>query len=293
MQYIFHLGVHGTAPAALAPYLTAHVHALRAQKVYFVNAEAPEALDAMQTALTGRYLGTSDAPQDAWFHEANHAVADAARDAGARSVLVLSPDMLGPSLPRALSLGRIGPGLYDAAPEMLRLATLGLPAKRVQCVLVPEDTETLLLNLYSDGVRQGLTALRLDAFCDAIDLDHFSTGHLLARLRDAHPRHRITDRPDPGLRAGVGPFLRGVLDDLGLDPGAFPVEKPDLPARLDAFQIEALLHITDNGQSRNASRVAQLRDRVLCFAPDPAQPLHLPDWVSAVLSDSDETEAVA
>ncbi|WP_135501636.1 hypothetical protein [Roseovarius aestuariivivens] len=288
MQYVFHLGAHKTASGFLQGNLAANLDILRAQGVFYVNEEMPVALQRARKTVNRLYHPARAIPEPDALAAINSKITRRAEAAGATTVLISEPDLLGPSMHQALAWGIDNPGFYTQAPAALRLITSGLPAAHTRLLMFSRRPETYIVSLYSEAIRSAQLNLDLAAFCRAVNFNAIDFASLRDRLQAVDPALDLNMRAFERIKLGAETYLRTFLRDLGADPAAFVLTKTDPRPQLDANQVEALRQISMRGQSERWRLVKKLRDQVLSYAPDPAYPLELPSWVRDSLSVTSE-----
>ncbi|MFN3210477.1 MAG: hypothetical protein ACE369_16020 [Roseovarius sp.] len=280
MKFVIHLGVHRTASLLLQQNLSANLGQLRAQRVFYVNAEMPKALQRQVRMIRRRHKPGSVPQGINAFAEVNAAILHAATEAGAETVLISDQNRLGPTMTQSLAWDQVNPGFYPQAVTNLRHAQAGLPLGDTRLLLYTRNAESYLLSLYGEAVRQNQTSLTLEQFCRRVNFNSIDFAALQDDLAGLHPGLQVRPRQFERIKLGPDTYLRSFLRDIGLDPAPFELHT-DLPApQLDAMQVEALLHIMAGRRPARAAMIGKLRQKVLSGAPNPMAPLVLPGWVS-------------
>ena len=290
MQYIFHLGVHQTATPYLQSTLSKNLEQLRAQRVFYVNEEMPMAITRQRRVIRRLCDPNRDVPNTDALLGTNRQVAEAARAAGAKTVLISGDHGLGPAMHEALAWGDAEPAFYPRAHSCLRAVTVGLPMRRTKALVYSRNPETYLLSLYSDALRQGQAYIDLDTFCQQVAFDSIDFEGLRTRLSALDSRLSVTMRAHERIRLGTDTFLRTFLRDMGVDPKDFVLGRLPADDTLDTAQVEALRHIAMGSPSQRPQLVKQLRDQVLGHPANPTDRLVLPRWVSESLRAVENTE---
>lgn len=280
MKYVFHLGVHKTASTLLQRNLSDNLQHLHAQRVFYVNEDAPQALTRQTRLLRKLSKGEPIELVRAEMHKLNSAIANAARAANARTVLVSDENRLGLSMNEDLAQGTTNPGFYPNAETTLAVALHGVPLRNTRLLIYSRNPDSYLLSLYSDAIRGAQTQFDLEGFCRAVNFNSIDFEGLQRRLQALHHGLDIKIRQYERIKLGAETYLRTFLRDIGLDPKPFTVHAAPIRPRLDATQVEALLHIMAGGQSKRWRLVKQLREQVLNGAPNPMARLSLPEWVT-------------
>ncbi|MEO1138937.1 MAG: hypothetical protein AAFW87_05720 [Pseudomonadota bacterium] len=279
MKYVYHLGVHKTASSLLQRNLNDNLAQLRAQRVFYVNAESPDIVQR-QTRLLHQARGAADTGALKKLAQINKQMAETARAAKARIVLVSDETRLGPSMNLDLAAGATNPSFYPGAETSVMHMLGGLPLRNTRLLIYARNPESYLLSLYSDAIREAQTTLDLEAFCRAVNFNSIDFDGLETRLRSLHRDLDIKTRQYERIKLGAETYLRTFLRDIGLDPKPFTLHTAPLRPQLDATQVEALLHITAGGETKRPRLLKRLRDQVLTHAPNPLAQLKLPEWVS-------------
>ncbi|MEM8774043.1 MAG: hypothetical protein AAGF53_03360 [Pseudomonadota bacterium] len=283
MQYIYHLGVHTTPSELLQHNLTENLDALRAQGVFYVNAEAPDIIGEILMLVEDGCQ--SEVAQDyEKLNGINQSLAQNARAGGMHKVLFSNDDLLGPSLSDLLSSGVETPEFYPDAAARLSLATAAIPLRSTTFVIYQKSPEQLLLDLYCQALGQGQTALGLETFCTGLELQSICFEQLRAQLQVLHSKLRVIMPEDRRLEQGSGAFVREFCQCTGINPEAFSITPTKVKYRIDTQQAEALRHVTMGNPSTRPSLINSLREQILKHRADPRQALALPDWVKAQLS---------
>lgn len=291
MKYVIHLGVHRTASLLLQQNLSDNLDQLRAQGVFYVNAEMPNAV-RRQVRMIRRRHKPGSTPQDmSEFAKLNDAITRAASQAGAETVLISDEHRLGPSMTQSLIWNQSNPGFYPQATENLQHAQAGLPLEDTRLLLYTRNAESYLLSLYSDAIRHNHTTLTLEQFCGSVNFNSIDFPALEQQLAALHPGVEVKARQFERIKLGSETYIRTFLRDIGLDPKPFTVHPAQPQPQLDAMQVEALLHIMSGSQSKRGDRIAKLREQVLRGAPNPLAPLVLPSWVTDSMRVTDEGRA--
>lgn len=290
MQYIFHLGVHQTATPYVQQTLTHNLEALRAQGVFYVNAEMPKAVVRHRRVVYRLSHPEKPTPEIEALVGTNQAVANAARTAGARKVLFSNDYGLGPAMHEALAMGLENPAFYARAHTCFRHIVRGFPLRKSRVLIYSRNPETYLASLYSEAIRLGLTNLDIDGFCRAVAFDSVDFDGLRERLSALHTDLNVTMRAYERIRLGAETYMRTFLRDLGVQAHSFVFLPAPAEDTLDAAQVEALRHISMGSQSTRPALVKQLREQVTSHAPNPSDRLSLPDWVSDRLRAREQTE---
>ncbi|MRU13998.1 hypothetical protein FDP25_00985 [Roseovarius sp. A21] len=281
MQYIYHLGVHKTASSLLQRNLVENLDELRAQGVYYVNAEFPWAIKRQRNII--RQLHAPDGTSPGLPRRLNRRIANAAEQAGARIVLQSDSASIGPAMHEALANGVAHPGFYPQAEQCLHTLTVDRPPEDVRVLLYSRTPETYLTSLYSEMIREGWSNVDIDTFCQTLDLASLDFDTLKTRIEGMRPEFHVVMRQYERIKLGADTFISTFMRDIGLDAKYIqPVLPPHQPD-LDAAQAEALRHVSFGDTSRNPRHVKRLRNRILKQAPNPADPLALPDWVHEAL----------
>lgn len=279
MNYVFHLGATESACRFLHETLADDLDALRAQGVFFVDAEMPDIPHQRRAAIRALCHPDGIAPTGPDLAALNAEITRAAGAAAARTVLTLGQDGLGPAMHAALSWGVGNPGFFPRATTCFKHLTAGLPRDRLRIVLHAASPESYLLDLYSDAIRGGHTDLALGDFCRAVNFNSIDFHGLGQRLAAMDPAMDIRVRSAETATPGPASVLRDLLTDAGADPAGLACATGRVEQRLDANQVEALRQISTRGQSKRWRLVARLRQQVLAHDPDPAHRLDLPEWV--------------
>lgn len=283
MKYIYHLGVHKTASALLQRNLQENLDELRAQGVFYVNAEMPRIVRKQFRLLAQLHAQPDNPPPVQPFRRMNRMLENVAQEAGAHTVLTSGADLIGAPMHHDLANAHGMPAFYPGAAAAMAQLTTGVAPRDVEALIYCRNPETYLLSLYSDAIRQGLTTMDLSAFCASVDLETIDFGRLKQRLQSTLPEARITMRQYERIKLGAEPYISTFLRDVGLNASyAQPVMVPQLPP-LDQSQVDALRHIAFGDTSRRPQRIKRLRNRILSHAPNPGDPLILPDWVRNTL----------
>ena len=283
MKYIYHLGVHKTASALLQRNLQENLEELRAQGVFYANAEMPRILRRQHRFLSQLHAASDTPPPAQPFRRMNRILANVAGEAGAHTILISGPDLIGQPMHRDLADGQTLPGFYPGAGAAMTHLTTGVAPRDIEILLFCRNPETYLISLYSDAIRQGLTTLDLSGFCAAINLESIDFARLKQSIQAALPEAGITMRQYERIKLGAEPYISTFLRDVGLNASyAQPVMVPQDPP-LDQNQVDALRHIAFGDISRRPQRIKRLRKRILSHAPNPGDPLLLPDWVRSTL----------
>ncbi|MGK7754374.1 MULTISPECIES: hypothetical protein [unclassified Roseovarius] len=291
MKYVIHLGVHRTASLLLQQNLSSNLDQLRAQGVFYVNAEIPKLVQRQIRMIRRRHKPGSTPHAIGNFAEINAAITDAAAQAGAQTVLISDEHRLGPSMTRSLLWNQPHPGFYPQAATNLQHVQAGLPLEQTRLLLYTRNAESYLLSLYSDAIRQNQVAMTLEQFCRSVNFNSINFHALEQELAALHPDLQVKSRQFERIKLGPETYLRSFLRDIGLDPAPFALRPTPPRPQLDAMQVEALLHIMSGTQSRRADMVASLREKVLRGAPNPLAPLVLPAWVTDSMRVTDEGRA--
>ncbi|WP_420558578.1 hypothetical protein [Roseovarius sp.] len=292
MKYVIHLGVHRTAPLLLQQNLSFNREQLRAQRVFYVNAEMPKAVQRQVRMIRRRHKPGST-PQDyGAFAELNAAITSAASRAGAETVLISDENRLGPTMTQSLLWNETNPAFYPQAATNLRYAQAGLPLEDTRLLLYTRNAESYLVSLYSDAIRQNHTTLTLENFCRSVNFNSIDFAALEQTLCALHPGLQVRSRQFERIKLGPETYLRSFLRDIGLDPKPFVLQPAAPRPQLDAMQVEALLHVMSGRQSKRGEMISALRDQVLNGAPNPLAPLVLPAWVTDSMRVTDEGRAI-
>lgn len=281
MQYIYHLGAHKTASSLLQRNLVENLDELRAQGVYYVNAELPRAIKRQRNII--QKLHAPDTEPPGLPRRLNRRITKAAEQAGARIVLQSDSASLGPAMHEALANGVVHPGFYPQAEQCLHTLTVDRPPEDVRFLLYSRTPETYLTSLYSDMIRQGWSNVDIDTFCQSLDLASLDFDALKTRIEGMRPGFRVISRQYERIKLGADTFISTFMRDIGLDAKYVQPVRPAHVPDLDAAQVEALRHVSFGDTSRNPRHVKRLRNRILKQAPNPADPLTLPDWVPETL----------
>ena len=290
MQYIFHLGVHQTATPYVQQTLTRNLEALRAQGVFFVNAEMPKAVVRHRRVVRRLCDPNKPTPDIEALVGTNHAVADAARAGGAKKVLFSNDYGLGPAMHQALPMGIENPAFYPRAHTCFRHIVRGLPLRKSRILIYSRNPETYLASLYSEAIRLGLTNMDIDGFCRAVAFDSIDFDGLRERLSALHVDLNVTMRAHERIRLGAETYMRTFLRDLGVQAHSFVFSSAPAEDTLDAAQIEALRHISMGSETTRPALIKQLRDQVIGHTPNPTDRLVLPEWVSDRLRSVEQAE---
>lgn len=290
MQYIFHLGVHQTATPYVQDTLTRNLEALRAQGVFYVNAEMPKAVLRHRRVVYRLSHPEKPTPEIEALVDTNHSVADAARAAGAKKVLFSNDYGLGPAMHEALAMGLDDPAFYPRAHTCFRHIVRGFPLRKSRILVYSRNPETYLTSLYSEAIRLGLTNLDIDRFCRAVAFDSVDFDGLRERLSSLHTDLRVTIRAYERIRLGAETYMRTFLRDLGVQAHSFVFCPAPPEDTLDAAQIEALRHISMGSETKRPALVKQLREQVTSHLPNPSNRLALPDWVRERLRAREQNE---
>lgn len=288
MKYVIHLGVHRTAPLLLQQNLSANLNQLRAQGVFYVNAETPKFLRRQVRMIRRRHRPGSTPHDIGDFKAINAAITQAATKAGAQTVLISDEHRLGPSMTHSLMWNQSHPSFYPQAATNLQQAQAGLPLEDTRLLLYTRNAESYLLSLYSDAIRQNQVAMTLEQFCRSVNFNSINFPALEQELVGLHPDLQVKSRQFERIKLGPETYLRSFLRDIGLDPAPFTLHPAQPQPQLDAMQVEALLHIMSGSQSKRTDMVARLRENVLRGAPNPLAPLVLPQWVTDSMRVTDE-----
>lgn len=291
MKYVIHLGVHRTASMLLQQNLSANLDQLRAQGVFYVNAETPKLLRRQVRMIRRRHKPGSIPNEIGHFEATNTAITRAATEAGAETVLISDEHRLGPSMIQNLMWDEAHPGFYPQAATNLQHAQAGLSLGDTRLLLYTRNAESYLLSLYSDAIRQNQVAMPLEQFCRSVNFNSINFPSLEQELAGLHPDIQVKSRQFERIKLGPETYLRSFLRDIGLDPAPFNLHPAPPQPPLDAMQVEALLHIMSGSQSKRSDMVARLRENVLRGAPNPLAPLVLPQWVTDSMRVSDEGRA--
>jgi len=284
MQYIYHLGAHKTASSLLQRNLVENLDEIRAQGVFYVNAELPWAIKRQRNII--RQLHTPEAEPPGLPRRLNRRIAKAAKQAGARIVLQSNTASLGPAMHEALANGVTNPGFYPQAEQCLHTLTVDRPPEDVRFLLYSRTPETYLTSLYSEMIREGWSNVDIDTFCQSLDLASLDFDTLKTRIEGMRPEFHVVMRQYERIKLGADTFISTFMRDIGLDAKYIqPLRHAHVPD-LDAAQVEALRHVSFGDTSRNPKHVKRLRNRILKQAPNPADPLGLPDWVHEALHGS-------
>lgn len=291
MKYVIHLGVHKTASSLLRQNLSHNLDHLRAQRVFYVNAEMPTPLQRQLKMLRRLRIPDSPSPAMEDFAQLNAAITDHAARAGADTVLISDENRLGPSMGQQLAWNDPNPGFYANAISNLTHAFAGLPLERTTLLIYTRNPDSYLLSVYSDAIREAQTNLTLEGFCRTVNFNAIDFDGLERRLASLHPGITVKSRQYERIKLGPDPYMRTFLRDIGLDPKPFELHATPLTPQLDAIQVEALLHIMAGSGSKRWRFIKKLRNQVLAGAPNPLAPLVLPDWVSDSLRVTAEGRA--
>lgn len=281
MQYIYHLGAHKTASSLLQRNLVENLDELRAQGVFYVNAELPWAIKRQRNII--HEMHAPDAEPPGLPRRLNRRIAKAAKQAGARIVLQSDSASLGPAMHEALASGVTNPSFYPQAEQCLHALTVDRPPEDVRFLLYSRTPETYLTSLYSEMIREGWSNVDIDTFCQSLDLASLDFDALKTRIEGMRPGFRVISRQYERIKLGADTFISTFMRDIGLDAKYIQPVRPALVPDLDAAQVEALRHVSFGDTSRNPRHVKRLRNRILKQAPNPADPLTLPDWVHEAL----------
>lgn len=280
MKYVIHLGVHKTASSLLRQNLSDNLDQLRAQRVFYVNAELPVPLQRQLKMLRRLRSPDTASPDLDEFAQLNAAITDHASRADAKTVLISDENRLGPSMGQQLAWHDPNPGFYADAASNLAHAFAGLPLEQTKLLIYTRNPESYLLSVYSDAIREAQTNLTLEGFCRAVNFNAIDFDALERRLSAMHPGLTVKSRQYERIKLGPEPYMRTFLRDIGLDPKPFKLHAAPLNQQLDAIQVEALLHIMAGSQSKRWRMIKKLRDQVLSGAPNLMAPLVLPEWVT-------------
>lgn len=280
MKYVVHIGVHRTASLLLQQNLSENLENLRAQRVFYVNAEMPRAAIRQVRMIRRRHKPGSTPQEIDAFAEVNAAITRSAVEADAETVLISDENRLGPSMTQSLVWGQQNPGFYPQATTNLRYVQAGLPLENTRLLLYTRNPEGYLLSLYSDAIRRNHTTLTLEQFCRAVNFNSIDFTTLENELTALHPALEVKSRQYERIKLGAETYLRSFLRDIGLDPKPFALRPAPPQPQLDAVQVEALLHIMAGSQSKRAGMIRELRGQVMRGAPNPLAPLTLPEWVT-------------
>lgn len=288
MYYVFHLGAHKTASTFLQDNLSDNLTVLRAQGIFYVNEEMPDALVKQRKAIRGICHPERQTPEPDHLTALNQDITRRASAAGARVVVMSHVDRLGPPMQQALSWGIDNPGFYPQAGSCLRCLTAGVPLDRTRILTFSRNPETYLLSLYSEAIRMAQTNLDLAGFCRSVNFNSIDFQGLQERLQAVDPALDIKMRAFERIKLGADTYLRTFLRDLGADPAEFSISARPARRQLDANQVEALRQISMRGQSKRWRLVKRLRNQVLAHDPDPTYRMELPIWVRDSLSITSE-----
>lgn len=288
MDYVYHLGAHRTASTFLQENLSGNLDTLRAQGIFYVNEEMPDAVHKQRKAIRALCHPDRQTPPADQLATVNETITRQAEAAGARIVLMSEQNRLGPAMHQALSWRIENPGFYPQATSCLRYMTAGLPLDRTRVLLYSRNPETYLLSLYSEAIRSARINLDLGNFCRAVNFNAIDFQGLRQRLQAVDPRLEIKMRSFERIKLGAESYLRTFLRDTGADPAGFTCYIKRMQQQLDANQVEALRQISMRGQSKRWRLVKRLRDQVLAHDPDPAYRLELPGWVRESLTVTSE-----
>lgn len=281
MQYIYHLGAHKTASSLLQRNLVENLDELRAQGVFYVNAELPWAIKRQRNII--HELHAPDAKPPGLPRRLNRRITKAAEQAGARIVLQSDSASLGPAMHEALANGVDHPGFYPQAEQCLHTLTVDRPPEDVRFLLYSRTPETYLTSLYSDMIRQGWSNVDIDTFCQSLDLASLDFDALKTRIEGMRPGFRVISRQYERIKLGADTFISTFMRDIGLDAKYVQPVRPAHVPDLDAAQVEALRHVSFGDTSRNPKRIKRLRNQILRQSHNPSNPLVLPDWVHEAL----------
>ncbi len=290
MQYFFHLGVHQTSTPYVQETLSRNLEALRAQNVFYVNAEMPKAVVRQRRVVRRLCDPNKPTPEIDALVGTNHAVADAARAAGAKKVLFSNDQCLGPAMHEAFAMGLETPAFYPRAHTCFRHIVRGLPLRKSKILIYSRNPETYLTSLYSEAIRLGITNLDIDGFCRAVAVDSVDFEGLRERLASLHDNLQVTMRAHERIRLGAETYMRTFLRDLGVEAHRFVFSPAPAEDTLDAAQIEALRHIAMGSETKRPELINQLRAQVVQSAPNPLDRLTLPEWVSDRFRASEQAE---
>ncbi|MCR9147985.1 MAG: hypothetical protein NXH74_12405 [Rhodobacteraceae bacterium] len=279
MDYVYHLGAHRTASTFLQENLSNNLDTLRAQGIFYVNEEMPEALHKQRKTIRALCHPDRQTPPADQLAQLNADITRQAENTGARVVLISEQNRLGPAMHQSLSWKIDNPGFYPQAASCLRYMTAGLPLDRTRILLYSRTPETYLLSLYSEAIRSARINMDLSAFCRAVNFNAIDFQGLQQRLQAVDPRLDIKMRSFERIKLGAESYLRTFLRDTGADPAGFTCHIKRMQQQLDANQVEALRQISMRGQSKRWRLVKRLREQVLAYDPDPAYRLELPGWV--------------
>lgn len=281
MQYIYHLGAHKTASSLLQRNLVENLDELRAQGVFYVNAELPWAIKRQRNII--RQLHTPEAEPPGLPRRLNRRIAKAAKQAGARIILQSDSASLGPAMHEAFANGVTNPGFYPQAEQCLHTLTVDRPPEDVRFLLYSRTPETYLTSLYSEMIREGWSNVDIDTFCQSLDLASLDFDTLKTRIKGMRPEFHVVMRQYERIKLGADTFISAFMRDIGLDAKYIqPVRHAHVPD-LDAAQVEALRHVSFGDTSRDPKRIKRLRNQILRQSNNPADPLVLPDWVPEAL----------
>ena len=281
MQYIYHLGAHKTASSLLQRNLVENLDELRAQGIFYVNAELPWAIKRQRNII--REMHAPDAEPPGLPRRLNRRIDKAAQQAGARIVLQSNSESLGPAMHEALANGTSHPGFYPRAEQCLHMLTVDRPPEDVRLLLYSRSPETYLASLYSEMIREGWSNVDIDTFCQSLDLASLDFDTLKTRIEGLRPGFRVISRQYERIKLGADTFISTFMRDIGLDAKYIQPVRPAHVPDLDAAQVEALRHVSFGDTSRNPKRIKRLRDQILRQSSNPADPVTLPDWAREAL----------
>ncbi len=281
MQYIYHVGAHRTASSLLQWNLAQNLDELRAQGVFYVNAELPWAINRQRNII--QQIHSPNAQPPGQPHRLNRRITGAAKQAGARIVLQSLSGSLGPAMHEALATGTPCPGFYPQAEECLHRLTADRAPEDVRVLLYSRSPETYLTSLYSEMLQKSDSIMTIDTFCQSLDLASLDFATLKTRLEGMRAGFSVVMRQYERIKLGADTFISTFMRDIGLDAKYIQPVLPAHQPQIDAAQAEALRHVSFGDTARNRKHVQRLRTQILHQSRNPADPLTLPDWAREAL----------
>lgn len=215
-RIVMHVGVHKTGSTLIQNHIRANAAVLEDQGVFAANARAGRYMLKLRNKLRRVQKVGRDGPAiDALDPPARHVIA-AARDAGARTILISDENILGQPFHRQMLAGDGKASLYPHAEDCLRLATHAFAGHPLTLVLYTRQQHKLLVSHYSEALRSLRITDGLDGFVDAIDLERLGFSDLTARIRRAAPGADLRVAPFETIRNGAAGFLGDFFETAGV-----------------------------------------------------------------------------